>query len=55
MLAAYKTVKENTCGKCGKFLDKEVMRPIARRDRPSTDAHGQKEVLWEAVHETCLS
>ncbi|KAF2733092.1 hypothetical protein EJ04DRAFT_295069 [Polyplosphaeria fusca] len=54
MLAAYRTVKGNSCAKCGKMLDEATMMTTARRSRQTANADGSSGTIWEAFHEGCL-
>jgi hypothetical protein len=55
MIAAYKTVKGTSCAKCERLLDDRAMAPIARRSKQLATANGTTEIVWEALHESCLS
>jgi hypothetical protein len=54
MIAAYKTVKGTSCAKCGNMLDNVPLNPTARRSRQTLAANATPEILWEALHESCL-
>lgn len=54
MIAAYKTVNGTSCAKCGSIVDKHMMVPSARRTTPSTNTEETPEMIWQALHESCL-
>lgn len=54
MVIAYKTVKGNSCAKCGKLLDNAALTPTARRSKQVIGANETLEGVWEAFHEGCL-
>jgi hypothetical protein len=54
MIASYKTVKSLVCAKCGKLYDAESIKPMARRGRQVDRTDEKAEMVWEALHESCL-
>jgi hypothetical protein len=54
MIAAYKTVKGNSCAKCGSLLDNRALPPTARRSKQVAAANDTTDTVWQAYHESCL-
>ncbi|KAF2678383.1 hypothetical protein K458DRAFT_317242 [Lentithecium fluviatile CBS 122367] len=54
MIAAYKNVKSADCAKCGKVYDTDLYRPWARRGKHIDAVDEKAEIVWQALHESCL-
>jgi hypothetical protein len=54
MIAAYKDLREAKCDKCKELLDNFAITPAARRNKTVKDANGVDEIVWIALHDSCL-